>query len=436
MARKRRGREEGSIYERADGLWVASVSLGYDAEGKRIRRVVYGKSKSEVAEKLRRLQTSVDHGRIPEAGGLTVAEFLARWLEGIKPTVAANTYDPYERHCRLYLTPQIGGTKLEKLTALHVQKLYADLAAAGLSAVMRRKVGATLGVALQNAVGLRLIMHNPARDVPKPRYVPREMQALDPDQARRFLAEARQDRLFALYAFLLDSGAREGEAFGLQWSDVDWDGGAVQILRNLEECRGKLKLKDLKTKKSRRRVPLSAFTMGVLAEHRKAMLAEGHYRPEGPVFCNTAGVGCARTTFFAGRSAPSSGVPACRRFAPTTCATPAPPSSCWPARTARWWPSASATPPPGSPRTPTSTSCPGCRRGRRPSSTPSSGAPATGGRPGEPAGADWLQSGYKPASFRPPRPQAPNAARGNSCGVSVESKRAGAGLASMGRWFL
>jgi integrase len=289
MARKRRGREEGSIYQRADGLWAASVSLGYDARGKRKRRTIYGKSKAEVAERLRGLQTSIDHGRIPEPGALTCAQFLTRWLEGVRPTVATHTFLPYERDCTRYLIPHLGGVKLDKLSALHVQKLYADLAAAGVSAAMQRKAGVTLGVALQSAVSLRLIPYNPARDVPKPRHTPAEMRVLDLAEVQRFLAEAEGDRLFALYAFLLDSGAREGEAFGLAWSDLDWEGGAAQIVRALEEAKGVLTLKDLKTRKSRRRVALSAFTMGALAGHRRAMLAEGNYRPDGPIFCDTTG---------------------------------------------------------------------------------------------------------------------------------------------------
>lgn len=37
MAAKR-GRGEGSIHKREDGIWTAQLSLGYDAEGRRIRR--------------------------------------------------------------------------------------------------------------------------------------------------------------------------------------------------------------------------------------------------------------------------------------------------------------------------------------------------------------------------------------------------------------
>ena len=51
---KRRGNAEGSIYRREiDGRWVGSLHLGY-AGGKRRRKVFYGRTRREVAEKLNR----------------------------------------------------------------------------------------------------------------------------------------------------------------------------------------------------------------------------------------------------------------------------------------------------------------------------------------------------------------------------------------------
>jgi integrase len=290
MARKRRGRSEGAVYQRGDGLWVGSLSLGYDGNGKRRRRTVYGQTKREAQQELRELQTKVDIGQSVDASKITVSEYLDHWLSRVKSTVATHTYLPYKQHVEKYLKPKIGGTKLTALAAVHVEQLYSELAEAGVSPAMQHKAGVTLNVALQNAVSpLKLIPFNPVREVKKPRHEPKEMTALDPEQAQRFLAEARADGLFPLYAFLLDSGAREGEAFALLWSDFDFQGAAVQIMRNLEETAGKLKVKDLKTKKSRRRVTLTGFTMDAIQDHRKAMLAAGLYRPDGKVFCDTAG---------------------------------------------------------------------------------------------------------------------------------------------------
>jgi integrase len=99
----------------------------------------------------------------------------------------------------------------------------------------------------------------------------------------------RSYRLSALHVTALDSAAREGELFALLWSDVDWQGRAISITKNLEEARGQLAVKDVKIAKSRRRIPLSPFTMEALGEPRKEMLAEGNYRLDGPVFCDTEG---------------------------------------------------------------------------------------------------------------------------------------------------
>src|SRR5262249_42756177 len=108
MSRKRRGRGEGSISQRADGLWEAKVSLGYDGQGKRRRKTVYGKTKAEVQEKLRETQTDLKQGVDISAGQITLAQWLTRWLVMVKPTVEPNTYGPYERHVRLHIVPLLG----------------------------------------------------------------------------------------------------------------------------------------------------------------------------------------------------------------------------------------------------------------------------------------------------------------------------------------
>jgi integrase len=290
-SRKRRGRGEGAVfYDEAKQRWVGVIDLPPGPGGKRRRRKVLAETKWEAQERLRKLQHQADAGQLPDADRLTVEQYLRRWLEATKGKVATHTYIPYERDCNRYLVPHLGRLQLAKLTALHVEKLYADLTAAGVSPAMQRKAGTTLRTALKYAVHpLRLIPHNPADDVAKPRHEKAEIIPLDPAQVQQFLAAAKEDRLYALHVVAVDSCAREGELFALAWADVDFDGSAITITKTLEETKGKLLLKDVKTKKSRRRVALSAFTMEALAEHRKRMLAEGHYAAAKPVFCAPEG---------------------------------------------------------------------------------------------------------------------------------------------------
>jgi len=113
------------------------------------------------------------------------------------------------------------------------------------------------------------------------------MQVYDLDQVARFLDAARTDRLFALYVLALDSGMRQGELFALHWTDFDFASGSVLVQRSLEEINGHHRLKETKSAKGRRRIPLSRFTLDALNEHRKRMLADGYM--SGPVFCNTDG---------------------------------------------------------------------------------------------------------------------------------------------------
>jgi integrase len=284
MARSRRGRGEGGVRYRADkGLWCGEVRTGAGQK----RRSVYGKTKQEVQEKLRRLHNDVAAGIGADAATMTVGQWLARWLEMVKPTVEPATYIPYERHVRLHLAPHVGGIKLAVFRKVHVRGLYATLANLGMSAAMRRKVGTTLTIALHQAVRDDLLPGNPAAGIRKPKAQKPEVQPLDPDQVAAFLEAARSDRLFPFYLTALDTGARPGELFALRWEDIDLDRGFLTISKSLEEIAGVVRVKEAKTARGRRRIDLTSGTVAALVGHRKAMLAEGHI--SGPVFCNTVG---------------------------------------------------------------------------------------------------------------------------------------------------
>jgi integrase len=288
MSRKRRGRGEGSIYERADGLWATSLSLGYNDAGRRRRRTIYGKSKSEVQEKLRQLIDDAVTGRLTDAPALTVKEWLARWLDTCKGRLAPKTHLRYEQLVRLRINPHLGSAKLGKLLPMHVQQLYTALEREGISARGIQMAGMMLGKALRDAVRLRLIVSNPAADVAKPRPAKKEMRVYDQQQARALLDAAHAEPLKALFVIALDTGMRQGELFGLLWQDIDFQTGCLSVQRSLEEINGKHRIKEPKSGKGRR-IELSRFAVAAMQDHRAAALKEGQYRPDGPVFCAPEG---------------------------------------------------------------------------------------------------------------------------------------------------
>ena len=82
---RRRGRGEGSIYkDEAKGRWYAAVSVGYGPDGKTWRRhKISGRTRAEVAAKLREFQAEQDSGARP-ASDYTVQQPVDDWLaEGL-----------------------------------------------------------------------------------------------------------------------------------------------------------------------------------------------------------------------------------------------------------------------------------------------------------------------------------------------------------------
>ncbi len=70
---RRRGHGEGAIFQRADGQWVARVTL---PDGK--RKTYYAKTRKDVTAKLRAAQKAVDDGLSLDTDRQSVAQYLDR----------------------------------------------------------------------------------------------------------------------------------------------------------------------------------------------------------------------------------------------------------------------------------------------------------------------------------------------------------------------
>ena len=103
------------------------------------------------------------------------------------------------------------------------------------------------GRALREAEVAGLIGRNVARLVKPPRVPNAEMHTFSAEQARTLLQGSTDDRLAALYALALATGARQGELLALRWSDVDFEKGAIRIRRTLVRTGGRHELGEPKT---------------------------------------------------------------------------------------------------------------------------------------------------------------------------------------------
>jgi integrase len=276
MAKKRRGHGEGSLYQRANGAWCATISVGYNSAGKRKRRTLFGESKQDVQDKLRKVANDVAHQRDIEPQRIKLGEYLDRWLkDAAKPRVRETTFANYERVVKNHIKPHLGGVPLAKLTAFQIHGMYSSLNQAGKSAETIRLTHAVLHRALKQAVRWRLIPFNMAADVDRPRVDKAGISPFTAEQVNTLLRAARGDRLEALYVLAVTTGMRLGELLGLQWPDIDLKGRGVMVQHSLQELNGKLTLAEPKTARGRRRIDLPQMAIKALNRHRKSMLKEG-----------------------------------------------------------------------------------------------------------------------------------------------------------------
>ena len=217
---------EGSVFQRADGRWVAKYR---DASGK--WRCLYRKGKGEARKALREALKDRDEGINPN--NMTVAAYLLSWLEDVRDAVSYRTWLNHECIVRLHLDPTIGAKELARLSPKDVHNLYRFKLAEGLSRGRVRKVHVTLNRALKDAVRWRYLSRNPAGGVSPPQEYQREIRVLTPKQVKRLLAAARGDRLEAAYVLPATVGIRQGECLALRYEDIDFEQGTLKVRRTV-----------------------------------------------------------------------------------------------------------------------------------------------------------------------------------------------------------
>jgi integrase len=270
----KRGNDEGSIYKRGDGRWVAVIHLGYEG-GRRRRKSFYAATRSEVAIKLAAaLKAHAEALPIP-GERQTTAQYLNHWLEQtVKPNVRRSTYRGYEAKLRVHIIPGLGRITLVKLSAERVQSFFNDRLRSGLSPQSVRHLKAILRAALNDALRWGLVARNVAALVDGPRVHQKEIRPLVPAEARQLLEAVRGDRLAALYTVALALGLRQGEALGLRWEDVDLEAGILSVRVALERSDSHFRLIEPKTRQSRRTIALPEVALRALRSHRANQLEE------------------------------------------------------------------------------------------------------------------------------------------------------------------
>ena len=212
-----------SAHKTCSGRWRGVVSLGYAADGKRIRKKVSGQTRTEVKDKLKALHSELDAG-VRTAAGYTMDMVVADWLAEGLPGRATKTVEVYRDALRPVLAV-IGRIPLRDLTVQDVRMALATMAVTHSTPTLQ-KAHNYLTRALRHAEGRDLVRRNVSALVDTPHgREGRPSQALTVEQAAALLEAAEDSRLHAYIVLCLLTGVRSEEARALTWDHVDLDAG-------------------------------------------------------------------------------------------------------------------------------------------------------------------------------------------------------------------
>ncbi len=271
----KRGKGEGSIYQRGDKRWSAQITL---PSGK--RQTYYGKTRKDVVSRLDEAKQLLKRGLPLPSERQTVADYMRSWLQSVT-TIRATTKARYAQDVER-IADAFPTTPLVRLSAQQVSQFYGKLAE-GLSSTTVHHTHAVLHRALSDALRMDLVSQNVADKVDAPRRDHHEMTTLGEEQGRTLLEMAKESRYQALFVLALATGMRRGELLALKWQDVDLDKGVLSVRASVQILDGaaeRLVIAETKTAHSRRQVSLGKHVVDALRAHRTRQKAERKWIPE------------------------------------------------------------------------------------------------------------------------------------------------------------
>lgn len=252
--------------------WKATVSLGFDANGKRIREKKQGFKRKKDAEKwVTDLLAKKHKGYVaPTESNVTLRDYIHKWFYEHKiNTVSVNTLANYNSRINIHIIPKLGNYKLNKITNEVVQDFYNSLINDGAKPSSAKKILETLSNCLRYAQKNKLIYTVPV-DIERARIEKPEVEFWHKKELDFYLNEIKGDYLYTPVHIAVLTGLRLGELCGLRWCDINFDSKHLNVrhqIINDKKNKSLLFTNKLKTLTSYRKVTLP----NILINHLKSI---------------------------------------------------------------------------------------------------------------------------------------------------------------------
>lgn len=291
-----------------------TVCVGYDEQKKKIveKKTYHPKAKTpakalkEAKEFAVLWEKKVKEGTaFTEAEKTSFSQLVKQWDElSLSPRVrsgslSAGVRESYLSTLECHVVKKIGRMKLDKIKAIHIDSIMADLAKAGRKPATIRNIFGCIRACFNFAVRKGIVRENPCmRCEPLPEIGNNAVQNIyNVDQIDRLLNDAlvreyeyeikregkraysKTERFSvsaqfrALFTLSFFSGFRRGELIGLNWEDIDFEEKTVKIERSVALSKNEENhvqyIKDPKTESGFRTLALPTICFDLLKEWKR-----------------------------------------------------------------------------------------------------------------------------------------------------------------------
>lgn len=235
-------------------------------------RDVYGRTVTELEEKIEKLKYELDRGVTSEKAYF--GDYLENWLNNVhlinkKPSTAKRYRGLLKKHIKNY---PISSIALKDLTALDIQEHYSLLAKKNISKSTLDILGKIINPCIRYAFTQGKILMDfsrsivvPDSSVQKKEGTRRPSIALLPEQEKKLLEVCKDTKWYYFILTALNSGMRRGELLALTWSDIDFNKRQININKSYSP---QTKLGSTKTENSTRKIPIPFFLVTALKKHK------------------------------------------------------------------------------------------------------------------------------------------------------------------------
>ncbi len=240
--------------KRADGRYCKQIIVGYQPNGKRKMKTIYGKTIREVEDKEREIKGQIDQG-INVTDVMTTGEWADIWITTFKNSLAHNTHTRYEGIIENQIKPYLGRIQLSQVRLNMVQTMINELQET-LSPATIKKIKDVTHQMFEQAIKSQYISFNPVNGVDIPKLKQKTRKPIPERHIKSIMEFCKYYEHGAFIMTLLYTGMRRGEILALTAEDVDFDNMTIRINKAVEFIQNNPHIKEPKTPKSIRIIPI------------------------------------------------------------------------------------------------------------------------------------------------------------------------------------